>query len=308
MWLKKEALEKLKEDGISVEDLCDKVTSLNCLRTDTSITFFVDERIERLYSCRSVVVVFGILNPYWSYLSYHLLEHVICQSSSEDLRKQMEEFKAEVDLFKEETPLGMFAGIEKKIDSEIPDGFRKLISKHKFSKDSFLKEVEKVRVELKNEYRFEECALLLNDVLPGSTKIVWLIPKSAVEHVQQVTSTLVRGRFRSIMMVKLELQGECIYEDYLTSEVQFYFVLPNNVLVMETHVPVLLFISVMIIQVAQALPTTPPSKKEMSTTPSSKEEMSTTPSSKKAMPTMIPPRFVCMQYYVLCMCKYVCSV
>ena len=219
MWLKKEGLEKLKEDEVSVEDLCDKVTSLNCLRNDTSITFFVDERIERLYSCRSVVVVFGILNTYWSYLSYHLLEHIICQYSLEDLGKQMEEFKAEVDLFKKETPLGVFAGIEKKIDSEIPSGFRKLISKHKFSKDSFLKEVEKVRVELKNEYRFEDCALMLNDVLPGSTKIVWLIPTSATQHVLQVTSTLERGRFRTIRMVELEFQGECIYEDDLTSEV-----------------------------------------------------------------------------------------
>ena len=219
MWLKREALEKLKEDGVSVEDLCDKVTSLNCLRNDTSITFFVDERIERLYSCRSVVVVFGILNPYWSYLSYHLLDHVICQYSSEDLRKQMEEFKAEVDLFKAETPLGIFAGVEKVIDSEIPDGFRKLISRHKFSKGSCLLEVEKVRVELKNEYRFEDCALMLNDVLPGSTKIVWLIPTSATQHVLQVTSTLERGRFRTIMMVELEFQGECMYEDDLTSEV-----------------------------------------------------------------------------------------
>ena len=131
----------------------------------------------------------------------------------------MEEFKAEVDLFKEETPLGVFAGVEKKIDSEVPDGFRKFISKHKFSKDSFLKEVERVRVELKNEYRFEDCALNLHDALPGCIEIVWLIPTSATQHVLQVTSTLERGRFRTVMMVKLEFQGECIYEDDLTSEV-----------------------------------------------------------------------------------------
>ena len=227
MWLKNEALKKLKEDGVSVEDLCDKVTSLNCLQNDTSMNIFVDERIERFYSCRSIVVVFGILNTYWSYLSYHLLEHVICQYSLEDLRKQMEEFKVEVDLFKEETPLAIFANAEKKIDSKIPDGFKMLISNHKFSKDSFLKEVEKVRVELNNEYRFEYCALMLNDVLAGSIKIVWLIPTSTTQHVLQVTSTLERGRFRTIMMVKLEFQGEPIYEDDLISEVCVYILSPR---------------------------------------------------------------------------------
>ena len=252
--MKNRALEQLREKGVSVEDLCDTITSLYCLQNDTSMNVFVDERIERFYSCRSVVVVFGILNTYWSYLSYHLLEHVIGQYSLEDLKKQMEEFKAEVNLFKEETPLGVFANAEKKVDSKIPDGFKTLISNHKFSKDSFLKEVEKVRVELNNEYRFEYCALMLNDVLPGSIKIVWLIPTSATQHVLQVTSTLERGRFRTIMMVKLEFQGECIYEDDLimTSEVRFYLVsciTVRSVLmsVMETHVLVLMFISLIFI-------------------------------------------------------------
>ena len=166
-WLRKEALNKLKEDHVSVDDLCDKLTSLNYLQNDTSIHRFLDKRIERLYSCHSVTIVFSILNAYWSYLSYHLLEHVVIQYSLEDLRIQMKEFKLEVDLFKEETPLRVFADVEKKINSNVPDSFTKLISIRHISKDSYLKEIEKVRVELKNEYRFEECALMLNDVLPG---------------------------------------------------------------------------------------------------------------------------------------------
>ena len=220
-WLEKAALKQLKEKRINVEDFCHKLTSLKCLRHDNSIRFFVKEEMECLFKCSSIDVVFGFLNTYWSYLSYHLLEHVVIQCSLEDLKFQMKEFKTEVDLFKKETPLGVFAEVEKMIDSEIPDCFRKLTSKHMFSKNSLLKEVERVRVELKNEYRFEDCALMLNDVLPGCIEIVWLIPTSATHHALQVTSTLERGRFRTIMMVKLEFQGECIYEDDLTSEVPF---------------------------------------------------------------------------------------
>ena len=231
-WLKNGVLEQLKEKHVSVEDLCDTITSLYCLQNDKSMSIFLEERIEHLYSCRNVVVVFGRLNFYWGYLSYHLLEHVICQYSSEDLRKRMEEFKVEVDLFKETTSLGVFANVEKKLDLKIPDGFQRLISNHKFSKDSLLKEVERVRVELNNTYKFDDCALMLNDVLPGSIKIVWLIPKSAAEHVLQVTSTLERGRFRTIMMVKMEFQGECIYDDDLTSEVPFYLACSITVLML----------------------------------------------------------------------------
>ena len=218
-WLEKATLKQLKEKRISVEDFCHKLTSLKCLRNDNSIKFFVEEQIERFYKSSSVVVVFGILNTYWSYLSYHLLEHVINQCSLEDLNIQMKEFKAEVNLFKETTPLGVFASAEKRLDLKIPDGFETFISNHQFSKDSLLKEVERVYVELNDTYRFEDVALMLNDVLPGSIKIVWLIPTSATKHVLQVTSTLERGRFRTVMMVKLEFQRECIYKDDLTSVV-----------------------------------------------------------------------------------------
>ena len=223
-WLEKAALKQLKEKRISVEDFCHKLTSLKCLRNDNSIKFFVVEQMNHFYKSSSVVVVFGILNTYWSYLSYHLLEHVIIQCSLEDLKIQMKEFKDEVNLFKETTPLGVFADAEKRLDLKIPDGFETFISNHEFSKDSLLKEVERVRVELNDTYRFEDFVLMLNDVLPGSIKIVWLIPTSATQHVRDVTSTLKRGRFHTIMMVRLECRGECIYEDDLTSEVQFYFV------------------------------------------------------------------------------------
>ena len=219
--LENAALIQLQEKEFTVKDLCHKVTSLKCLRNDNSIQFFVLDQIERFNKSSTVDAVFYILNTYWSYLSYHLLEHVINQCSLEDLKIQMEEFKTEVNLFKEETPLGVFAHAEKKIESPIPDCFTKLISKHKLSKDSYLKEVERVRVELKNEYRFEDCALMLYDVLSGSIEIVWLIPKSATQHVLKVTSTMETGRFRKIMLVELEFQGECIYKDDLTSEVVY---------------------------------------------------------------------------------------
>lgn len=122
---------------------------------------------------------------------------------------------------KRKAVLGVFAKVEKRLELKIPDGFEVLISNHKFSKNSLLREVERVRVELNDTYRFEYFVLMVNDVLPGSITIVctWLIPMSATQHVLQVTSTIERGRFHTIMLVELEFQGQCIYKDDLTSEV-----------------------------------------------------------------------------------------
>ena len=134
----------------------------------------------------------------------------------------MKEFKAEVELFKEETPLRPFAIAEKIQDSVIPKDFGVLISHHNFSEDMPLKEIERIRLALKKEYRFEDCALMLHDVLAGSIKIVWLVPKSVTQHVLKVTSTIERDAFREIGLVELEYNGKSIYNNDLASEVRVH--------------------------------------------------------------------------------------
>ena len=91
----------------------------------------------------------------------------------------MEEFKTELKSFKEETPLEVFANADNMLNRAIPETFEKLLSIHEFTRDSFLKDIDKVHAELKYQYKFEDYALILYDILPGSIILVWLIPKSA---------------------------------------------------------------------------------------------------------------------------------
>ena len=217
--LRKETLEQIKNDGVAVSDLCDKVSSLNALAFDKSIEKFLEDKMKLLSCSDTHELIFRYLNMYWNYLSYHLLERLICDYEMDDLEKKMEEFKAEVMEFMEQTPVKVYAAAQKSQGVEPPDGFVKFVSHHKYPKDSLLKCVEDIRRKLGTHYKFEEYALMLSTALPQSIEVVWFIPESVVQHVIQVTSTTERAIFRKLMLVKLECNGETIYEDDLTSEV-----------------------------------------------------------------------------------------
>ena len=205
-WIQEKALEQLEQKGITVKNLHEVVCFLN------------DQQNDELLQCSNLRDAFDYLSRYWSYLSYHVLEGIIVQCSLNDVQQQMEEFKTELTSFKEETPLEIFANADNMLNRAIPECFEKLPSIHEFTRDSFLKDIDRVHAELKYQYKFEDCALILYDILPGSIMIVWLIPKSA----KDFTSAVQKGMFRKIMLVELQLHGKCIYEDDLTSEVQDY--------------------------------------------------------------------------------------
>lgn len=227
--LRKETLEHLKDDGVTVGDLCDKVSSLNVLVDDESIEKFLDKKLKLLSDSDTHELIFRYLNTYWSYLSYHLLERLICDYEMDDLEKKMEEFKAEVMEFMEQTPVKVYAAAQKTRPVKIPDDFTKFVSYHKYSKDSPLKCVEHIRSDFKTLYKFEQYALMLNKVSPHSIEIVWFIPESVVQHVIQVTSTTEKAIFRKLMLMKVECNSETIYEDDLTSEVEANTVPPSKV-------------------------------------------------------------------------------
>ena len=206
--IQEKALEQLEENSTTVKNLHRVVCSLNKQQ----------QQNDELLQCSHLRDAFDYLSRYWSYLSYHLLEGIIVKFLLKDAQEEIEEFKTELKSFKEETPLEVFANADNMLNRAIPETFEKLPSIHEFTKDSFLKDIDRVHADLKYQYKFEDCALILYDILPGSIMIVWLIPKSA----KDLTFAVQEGTFRTIKLVELQFHGKCIYEDDLTSEVQDY--------------------------------------------------------------------------------------
>ena len=231
--MRRDTLSKLDEKRTSVKTLFDKVTLLKALKGEKGIQIFLAENMEQLSKASSNQVVFGILNMYWTYFQYHLLEHIMKQFSLTKLQEQMKAYKQELEIFKEETSLGVFGRAQDNcFDSEIPDAFIKLVSHHDISQNSPLKEVEKIRLELKKEYSLEDCALMFFKMKWGSIIIVWLVPKTTVKHITEIVPFMDKGKLSSIMLLKLELNGKVIYKDDLKSIfVSSFYLIPSHYIV-----------------------------------------------------------------------------
>ena len=114
-----------------------------------------------------------VLNLYWDYLNYHLLECLVQEYGDKDTKGRMKEYHENVSAFMETTTLQVFWEIEPCLKSVPPPGFTETIVKHEqdISAESTLKDVEDVRVRLANEIqlsnmlffcqRFKKAALKL---------------------------------------------------------------------------------------------------------------------------------------------------
>ena len=106
--MKMSALKKLKAKKIGVTDLCNGLTSLKALKGEKDIVLFLKSTMNELFESTSIEVVFFHLNLYWGYLNFHLLDHIIKQFCLDDVRREMDKYKVELEEFKIQTPLEVF--------------------------------------------------------------------------------------------------------------------------------------------------------------------------------------------------------
>lgn len=216
-YMKMATLKELEARKVDLKKVRNYLTSLRALRGEKDIVIFLKSIMNELCNSTTIEAIFCHLNLYWGYLNFHLLDHIIKQFHLSELQKEMNEYKAEMEEFKNRTPLETFGKAQKMHNPVIPDGFEKLVSQHQFSKSATLNEVEKIRLALKKEYSLEDCALMLYKVLCGSIVIVWLVPNSVAKHIFLMASSVVNQQFREIMLIRLELPVKTIYKDDLIS-------------------------------------------------------------------------------------------
>ena len=76
-----------------------------CLSTSTQNQSFIKEKLTKIPLPVTFVKTWSILNLYWDFLNYGLLEHVINQCGSADLKQQMQDYVDELSTFKQTTRL-----------------------------------------------------------------------------------------------------------------------------------------------------------------------------------------------------------
>ena len=115
---------------------------------------FIEEKLTNIPPPETFAKIWSILNLYWDFLNYGLLEHVINQCGSEDLKQQMQNYILELSVFKQTTRLCDF--IESwpcRDDGPPEDQLKKVVVKmnHEWSQCT-LKDVESFKKALVHKF------------------------------------------------------------------------------------------------------------------------------------------------------------
>ena len=145
---------------------------------------FTDSALHILFQAEDHIELFGSMNFYWNYVSYHLLEFLANKFSLGEVNAKIEEYKNDLQLFMQETPANLFSETQKK-ELEPPPGFRKLVVQHEWPESVTMVVVEEFRQQFARQYNLHECALMFVTIQKGSSfTVVWFIPECIAQRLE----------------------------------------------------------------------------------------------------------------------------
>ena len=233
-------LEKIQ---ISVMAVVYILTSLHAVYRAEYKVFF-EKKIQKLNQCHNHWELFGSLNSYWNYLSYHLLDHLIkevslnyrfftdvegktVEQSVIDVKRQMSLYKRDLKKFRQLTSLKAFCRAENWSTDDPPPEFRRMVVKFNWPDTTTLEDVEIFRQRYVRHYNLRDCAMMLNSILPGTFTVTWFVPSSVVEVLKEERPFKVLMEFN---VIRMEVAGSCVYEAPVIPHVSLV-VQPKNVFV-----------------------------------------------------------------------------
>ena len=210
--VKKTQKEVMKQEP-DLETFCTTITLLpTSLKKEHQK--YLKDNLPQLYSAKSIPEIFGLLNLYWNYLHYSLLQRIIEIYGTDDTKELMKCYIKDVKSFQQETTLAMFWEAQPKETSPkllVGEIAEVLTSHAKLTSSSLLKTVDELRQKFARTISPSEFAIVIKDILQGSVVIVWLIPaKGVITLKNQVKQGRVEF-FKQHHILELRMNDDVIY-------------------------------------------------------------------------------------------------
>ena len=168
-------MDKEEESRKFLRDFQVTLTSLPLFKQYEDMDFLKSEK-NRIKKAKNVDEIFDILDPYWSYVDYDLLEHIIKRFGTSDLQEEMRKYVTELEQFEKETTVHDFSlAIQEEV--VIPARYGKLAVKLKNDSKMFtLHDVRQFKKSLEGELSLKEYTLLFRGRSSNSVKIILAFP------------------------------------------------------------------------------------------------------------------------------------
>ena len=170
----------LLEQNIPLQRLKRCITRLPASIKYQHITF-IRENLTDIKESESMEDIFLLLNLYWDFLNYTLLEHIVNNFGSNDTKAAMANYVTELVAFRKATNLSDFISHWPCTGKVPPDMSRLVVKMEKDWSNCTLEDVEQFRRTLTQKLLLPSFAVLLRDAEQGCISLTWLIPSSIVK-------------------------------------------------------------------------------------------------------------------------------
>ena len=174
---------------------------------------FIEEKLTNIPPPVTFVNIWTKLNLYWDFLNYGLLEHVISNFGSEDLKQQMQDYVVELSTFKQTTRLCDFIESWPCRDDRPPeDRLKKVVvkMKHEWSQCT-LQDVESFKKALVHKFFLPEFDILLQKAERGCVCVTWLTSPSIATLLQQNLANIETEFFKKHGIDAVTIDGQDVY-------------------------------------------------------------------------------------------------
>ena len=174
---------------------------------------FIEEKLINIPPPITFAKIWTILNLYWDFLNYGLLEHVISNFGSEDLKQNMQEYVHELSLFKQRTRLCDFIESWPCRDDEPPeDRLKNVVVKmdHEWSQCT-LQDVESFKRALVHKFFLPEFDMLLQKAERGCVCVTWLTSPSIATLLQQNLTNIETEFFKKHGIDAVTIDGQDVF-------------------------------------------------------------------------------------------------
>ena len=220
--IKEATIECLEKCRIAVVRVVFMLTSI--IAVDEHKTF-LEKNHNELHECKSHWKLFSLLNFYWNYLAYDLLDQLISKeliwrdTMFEKVGRDMAKYSQDMEDFRKWTTLKLFCQVVqcKKIDP--PPGFSTMVTEHNWPDTITLEDVEQFRKRFIETFNLQQCAMMMESARPGSFKVTWFVfmPKTAIEMLKMSKGKITV--FRQYCVSVVFIDGVCVYQTPVLQEV-----------------------------------------------------------------------------------------
>ena len=199
-----------EEHNIPLQRLKRCITLLPASTKDQHIAF-IRENLREIKESKCMEDIFLLLNFYWDFLNYTLLEHIVTEFGNNDTKAAMGKYVCELVAFRKVTKLSEFITHWRCTGKVPPDMSRLVIKMEKDWSNCTLEDVEQFKGTLTQKLLLPSFAVLLRDAEQGCISFTWLIPSSVMKILSKDIHNTKLDWFNEHHIERLAIDGQELY-------------------------------------------------------------------------------------------------